>query len=502
MRLLSPFPRPGRERQRGAALMLSIMVLIVLTLIVFQITMGASTDARVAKNDLQVTVFDAAIESALLKTIQDLQDDGQADQELAGAGGPGAAGGSPFGGAGGGDEGGPIDSRRDPWAKPQQTAINEVNLRVLIQDEDSKYNVLTMLTENQDEAEKAFDRVVRILDACREGTLHDIDTATARDMADSMRQFMIERRDTVLPKPLLLTDLEESPDRGLPLSLSEFAVLPGFEDFHFRDFRDAEGNAVHSIGSFLTMWTSVKTYNEYIQDLEAAGGVTSTPSAQVNPEEEAADEQTTSNGVGGGLGGLNSGSGGGGLGTAAEGIASGNGQPGIAVNVNTAPSAVLHALFDRRDIPWDFLDELVRYRNEEDEEASDPDADPVYDEWGEEIVEYQIFEDLQELAEIEGWDYIEPDPRRDFERFLTVRSTVFSIFITARASSARGGEDGFDTSPQGERERQERGTDRVKTVRCIVWRYVEDDEVKIVPLEPWEVLDYTPIEVLDFPDEY
>ena len=492
MRLLVPPPCPSNDRRRGAALMLAMMVMIVLILIVFQITLGSATDARVAKNDTQLANFDAAIESALHKALQDLADDGETEDAGAGAGG--IAGGLGGGlGPGEGGETGPVDSRRDTWAMPQQTSINEVQLRVLVQDENSKYNVLTMLTENEEEAEKAYNRVVRILDACREGTLHDIDSTQARDMAEGMRTMLRQRRDTVLPKPVLLTDLQEEPDLGMPMSLSEFVVLPGFEEFHFRDFYDAEGSAVHSIGSFLTVWTSLKRYSDYVQDLQDEGGVGSTPVVD-DPGVATTNED----------GGLNAGADGSGLGDIddALGAGAGGGSEGYAVNINTAPAAVLRGLFDRRDVPWDVIDELVRYRNEEDEEATDPDAEPVYDEFGEEVVMLQIFESVQELNDVEGYEYIDPDVRQDLERFLTVESSVFSVFVTARASTARDGEDGFDTTPEAELERRKRGTDRLKTVRLIVWRFADEDEVRIVPVEAWEVLDYMPIEVQDYPDTY
>ena len=39
----------------------------------------------------------------------------------------------------------PADSRRDEWARPQRTEINDIPLRILIQDEHSKVNVYGML---------------------------------------------------------------------------------------------------------------------------------------------------------------------------------------------------------------------------------------------------------------------------------------------------------------------------------------------------------------------
>ena len=50
-------------------------------------------------------------------------------------------------------------------------------------------------------------------------------------------------------------------------------------------------------------------------------------------------------------------------------------------------------------------------------------------------------------------------------------------------------------------EAEEKGTDLTRTVRCLVWRYQDDEDWVLVPLERWEVLDYRPYEVLDYPDE-
>lgn len=485
--------------------MLAILVLGVLVLIVLQITLGSSVDMRVAQNDLELTNFDAAIESAMLKTMQDLADDAAAGAEAGGseaaAPDPAAAFGDPSAAEGGGETG-PTDSRRDDWGRPQQTEINGVSLRILIQDEDSKYNILTMLTEDPDEAEKAFNRVVRILDLCRDQTLSDIDEADARDMAEAMRDFMRDRRGAVLPRPGLLTDREGEEDIGFPLTLREFVVLPGFNEFMFRDYRDAEGTVVHSIASFLTLSTSVSTYQDYRDALkdELDGGVM--PAAD-GPETGGSTTTSTgsSSSTGTGVRSTAGSSDGSSLGDGTSVSGGGSGSAGIAVNVNTAPNAVLHGLMDRRELSWEFLDGILRYRNEEDEEASDPDADPIYDEYGEEIITKQIFESTEELKEVDGWELLDPEPRDEFTRFMTVESGVFSVFITARASIIGEEGDSFGMTRAEAEEATEKGTDRVRTVRAIVWRYQDGEDYKVVPLEPWEILDYVPFEVLDFPEE-
>ena len=86
--LQSKLGQAAPER-RGAAMMLAFLVLSVLMLIVFQIAIGTSTDSRVANNALQRVVMDEAIESALLKTMQDLADDAAAGADAARAAGGG-----------------------------------------------------------------------------------------------------------------------------------------------------------------------------------------------------------------------------------------------------------------------------------------------------------------------------------------------------------------------------------------------------------------------------
>ena len=41
----------------------------------------------------------------------------------------------------------------------------------------------------------------------------------------------------------------------------------------------------------------------------------------------------------------------------------------------------------------------------------------------------------------------------------------------------------------------------VRTVRAVVWRRSTEDGIQIVPIIPWEQVDYVPYEVLDYPDE-
>ncbi|MFT5049467.1 MAG: hypothetical protein ACI8QZ_000860 [Chlamydiales bacterium] len=464
MRILRARLNRANAHERGVALLISFLVLLVVIALVYQIHIVTSTDSKVSHNDITRTRMDLAIESAFLQVYESLADDGEGE----GAGEGGGAGDAPagdagapgLGGPGGGGEQESVDSKMDDWARPQVTSINEIDLRIMIQDEESKYNILNMLNPDEELAELAFERVSRILDRCREDTRVDIDGSDAQAMARVMLEHLSQRSDSgILPRPLLMTDdLSEDGDLGMPLSLREFAVLEPFNERHFKDFFDADGVRVHSIESFLTIWTSAQVG----------------PIAPVERDNQGApvgDQRVIL---------------------------------GYGVNVNTAPLAVLASLTDTRDVNYRFWDGIVEYRNieaelEEDEEEL---LDPMLDENGEEILQRQFFEDLETLEDIYGWINMDPAIREEVEELLTLQSHVFSIYISARLPTQAEDQRIETFYSREERETYERsGLNLVRTVRSIVWRNPEAAEMGVIPLLRWEVLDYQPFEVLDYPDD-
>ena len=490
--------------------MMAMLVLMVLILIASQIRISTMTDSRIARNQGTLSNMDLAIESAFLKVYEDLKADAAEDS---GGGGGAAAGGFGGGGEGAAPDaggGGATDSSKDSWATPGRTEINELQLRFYFQDEDSKYNILAMLTEDEDEAEKAHDRVVRILDLCREGTEDDIDRGDAESMADAMLDHMQRRSESMLPRPELLSDDEDDEDLGLPMSLREFVVLPEFHPSHFRDYRDENGDVVHSIGSFLTLWTSLTTVDEASQS-----GATN-PSGTGNNQGTSGSSQTAQDGTSTNTAGfgadqeaLRAGIGNAGpsvpdntAGDGAGATASAADTSAPKININRAPIAVLKALMDDRDVDSRFWDAMIEFRNEEDEEATeDSDEEPPVDEFGNEIIVRQIFNSVNDIAQLDGWENLEPIVQAELRALLDVKSDVFSVFITARRSTADSGDTDFFVDEQAVEEDEQLGLDLLRTVRCVVWRRTGGDEAEIVPLIRWEVLDYVPFEVLDYPDE-
>ncbi len=481
--------------------MLSTMVLLVLILILAQIKYSTVTGARVARNEETLIVMDHAIESALLRVYEDLKSDAEAAADTGGeqAGLPGAPA------APGGGEEGPVDSREDEWAKPERTSMNDLQLRIFIQDEDSKFNVLSLLTENEEEAERAFDRLARVIEFSRMGTQGEISSVDSESMARAILEFMNRREDQYLPNPVLVSDDEDNEDIGLPWSLRELVALDPelFPEDVFRDYRDENDRVVHSLGAFLTVWSSIGTLDEVISssnqdnpgdqgDQNPQGddppGETPPLDGEATPPDAAAPPNNTPGSAPG----------------TAPGGADSESSPGTGagINVNTAPVAVLAGLMDSRDVPPRFWEAVIEFRNEEDEEAAEADdeEDPLLDEYGEEILTHQYFSAPGEIAEIDGWDRLEPIIQGEVLAHLKTESNVFSIYITARKTT---GKEQFDN--QGSRDEIEReeaeGHGLVRTVRSVVWRRSNGQSVDIIPLIRWEVLDYVPYEILDYPDD-
>jgi hypothetical protein len=529
MLLLRSRTPASAPRRRGAALMLSMLVLIVLVALVFQINIATGTDARIARNDVALTAMDLAAESALLLKFDQLVADGLAAQDAAAAGGaegttgglPGGAGGAGLGGllggaagGAGGEEGGgseAVDSREDEWAKVESTTINELQVRILVQDENSKYNVLSMLTEDPGEAEKAFRRVARILDLFREGTEEDLDGGEAERLAELIRDHL--RQATDATRALLATDDPQEREEWKPLlTLREMVQYPEFGERLFRDFRTEDGTVVHGITSYLTVWSALQTKAQ----LDEARAAVPEGALTGGGGQQGGDQGGGGQG-GGGQGGQVTGGAGSGAtqfsgGQGAQGDASeatgidgqeqGEGGSTGLVNINTAPPVVLKALLPDNEVDPRFWDEVVVFRNEEDEEQIDPDAEPVYDEYGEEIVPRQVFGSVSELSSIDGFENIEPIHQAEIGNLVGTTSDVFTIYVTVRRPTQAGG--GLSQQALSREEFDEQlhaPTNLSRTVACTVWRRANGEDIELVPLQRWEYLEYVPYEVLDYPGE-
>jgi hypothetical protein len=512
---------------------MAVMILIVLAAVVFQIFVATNTAARVGRNDVALTMEEHAIENALLEVYDKLKVDGESaggDSPAGGAGGAGAGSpsgapadptGAGAGGAGGAQQSQACDSQRDEWYQPARTEINEIRLRIFAQDEDSKVNVLSMLVHDEKAAKEAYERVVRVLDKCRDGTTADIDSRTAEEMAKAMLEYMTKGKKSEIPRAAQISDDPVNQDLKLPRSLREFGILKPFEPNHFRDFRDEHGLRVNSIESFLTVWSALQTAGD--KPPPPSGTPASNPAPgsagnganPANGTQPAGSSGTPSDKGSNPAGGSGSGaapgqpsSGGSGGGTGSAGGGSNVDTGGWQVNLNTAPPAVLKSLFDDREVTPRFWDKVIEYRNlEEEKDETQPSAEeevaaePVYDEYGREVIQRRIFENLEELSKVDGWEDFAAETQTKIKSMLTVSSRVFSVLVVARRATAAEDPAMFGGDPQAQRLAEERGDSLTRAVRSVVWRHKVDNDVVITPLIRWETLDSVPHEVLDFPED-
>ncbi|MDF1838498.1 MAG: hypothetical protein P1V35_11570 [Planctomycetota bacterium] len=442
MQLLSSQKAAARG-ERGAALLITFLVLIVVLMIVYQVNRITANEQIEADRSLTLTRMNLAIDAALLQVEQDLIADGQADAEEEDEGDPGADPASQIPGnegdpADAAADTGPVDSFNDDWAAVQATAIGEQNLSVYVIDEDRKFNILGMLNEDLEQAQEAQQIVARILDRCREGTRVDIESGMAEDMARAMKSFLEDRVGGTFPTPNHLGDEEVT--AIMPLSMREFAAIEPFQNHHFEDYLDEEGYRVHAIDCFLTAYTS----------------------PVVGPD--------------------------------------GTTQLGYAVNVNTAPLSVLVGLFDPRIVDTNLWIEIIQYRNEEQEPDEDEevvDEEPQLNEYGEPLMARKEFQALTELESLPTMEGLDPETRDQVMARLKVDSQVFSVTITARESTLH--DQGMDPQDMTREEREfaERaGTDLIRVVRRVMWRQ-PGEEIATHVLVPWDVLSYSPLELLD-----
>jgi hypothetical protein len=175
------------------------------------------------------------------------------------------------------------------------------------------------------------------------------------------------------------------------------------------------------------------------------------------------------------------------------------------VNINTAPLAVLNSIADDRVIPGRVWDAVLEYRHLEDQEAKaqeDPDAEPVFDEYGHEVVKRQIFDTLEKLSDVNGYDRLDTEARAILNSLLTTQSQVFTIYVTARKATGKSDQfGGYLGRSREDVKEDQNGQALVRTVRSVVWRYKDGDKVRIIPIVRWDVVDYTPFELQDYPDE-
>jgi hypothetical protein len=540
---------PRREGERGIALILTLLVLLILLAVVSQLSLSTRLDYQAALARSTLARMDRALEGALEDAYQVLKDDSEGgggdptglSDLLGGPAGGGGGGGNPFanlgagggggsaavtggrgrggaagaaggagagGGAGGAPEGS-YDCSNDSWAKPARQTHQDIEITVVIEDENRKFNLLSILSSDEEFARQSRERLIRIFDTFREGTPDDVDLSTAETLVRNLESwFRGEGRDDDLPRPRLLSNAENSPIT-LPVTGDELLLVEGFDEKLLYDFRSGD-LLLPGLLSHVTVWTSLEVAPEGSGEEGAtasrprprlAGGAPSAAGGAARPGSAGGGSPAGGAGAREGAGTAEGRSGAGPRGQEGE-EEEGGGvgtSLGGAINVNTAPRAVLASLLPSSEIPAETVEAILRYRNErlETEETEEP---TVEEELGleEEEPPRKYFTTLDEMDQIPEFGNLYPEVKQRFKLLLTTQSEVFTIWLTARIPPPES-EMEVESLPEPGWEEDRAGITR--RVRAVVLRRSGDQGTDILPLLRWELRGDRRYPIPDFPEE-
>ncbi len=439
---MRPRLQGGADGERGVALVLVLLIVALLYIIVAELVTRSNFDQMTAHNQSVESNVRLSLALGLGKAVEQLAEDsngGEGGAEgglgaLGGAGAPGAGGlggvnqpdgaGGVGGALGGGEAGGEGeeeavgDSSRDGWFKP--TAIyddNNIAVYAFFEDENRKFNLLSLVSPDKDFADLSRNRLVRLLDRLWEGTEKDIGHADAEIWVKDIQEWMSGReRNDDRPEPPLKTKVEGE-DLILPLSLDELRLLPRIPHDVFDD-RVIGEDLLRGLYSVLTVHSSLAVD----QSGEEGSGTANTPAP-------AGQGGTGATGGAGTTGGTTAPTPGGGEQQGMIGT-------GVQINPNTAPRVVLECLEDESEVPLRVVEALVRFRNEVDEEAEEKAAAARGEQDDGELLaedsekKLKYFKAVGDLNQVEDWDNLpENDGKKRFESMLTTESNVFTIWL-------------------------------------------------------------------------
>jgi hypothetical protein len=410
--------------------------------------------------------MDRAIRNAARECEQALLDDMNTGSAGGGPGGgapPGlpAPGGAP-GGAGAQEE--PSDSSRDAWFEPQSYADSDLTTYSWVEDENRKFNLLCLVSADEEFAKESYDRLIRVIDYLREGTSMDLGRGDAERMAGAIREWVEgKRRSEDRPRAPLKSNKDDS-QITFPLVIEEILLLPEVPEDLFQD-KVVDGVLIPGLDSVLTIYTALR-FEEATAPPNASGSGTGAPASPSGNSGNAARQTTGSGGgrnageAGGGApagrqgatpagGTTTTTTGGGNRSGGSGGAPGGNNQQlqdesvgvGVRININTASRAMLRGLLSDRELPPEIVEAILRHRNEdEDPEAArkaqaaagaTPEAGATTAE-EEQKPKKKIFATLSALDDVEAFkNWGDMKAKEKFLSLLTTESDVFTIHFAS-----------------------------------------------------------------------
>ena len=532
--------RPIRPREGGVILLLTLFVILITYALVAQLTIGTSVSYRVAENSSdRIRMTRAANDVSADELLRMLADDmpGGAEDEAAAAA---DQLGSSFGDQGAGpgaegegegeeeeDDGSNSDSRNDDWWRPTRFPIGEMEVHGFVQDENSKFNILSIFHPDEETRDANRERFVRILDFMREDFEDDLDTREAERILGEFVQWCEgDLRDLEYPLPqrhstMLLAQLaseaelaarpgnndagsgggetEQEPQQiqelFLPYSLEEMLLLESVTEAIFYDEVRSRDRIVSDDAAASEIYTTINFDPPSADELGEVGDGTANDLSDVDTgvegtdSNEGLDDDADDSSLTNPIGGLDD-------------ILEAPAAIGELINLNTAHPAVIKGMLPTEQFPSFFVEQILRYRNEVDEETlaeqegEDRDFDLVELERAifreDEKVPMRYFRNLEDLTNIEGWeDRLEPEQREAFEALIGVQSDIFSVYLWCRIPDEGWEQENHYEEPPGP----------VLRLKAVVWRRQGEDGAKFVFIEPWHEVSHTRWRIPDFQDE-
>lgn len=481
----------SHEQERGVALVMALIFSILLYILVAELVVSSRMVRATGENDALLARMRTQMQYQLVeaeeKLLADLAGAAAAGAEGGEMGLPGAASAAAEGGPlGEGGEGGEeeeedptskCDSSRDSWFEPVGHPDNDLTTYVWIEDENRKFNLLSLWSPDEEFKQLSRERLIRLIDVLREDTEYDIASSDASLIVNEIVEWGTRPNTEQMPVPELKSLDENNRDFHVMLHLDELMMLPSVTRDLFFD-KAIDKRHYPGLESVLTIWTSLKPDPgdpEKIARQRAARG-------EPAPEAPAEPEPETPNG---------------------EPVVEQPEGLGIKVNVNTAPYAVLRALFDPNRVPDRIIDAIIRYRNELDEEATEEaqtESDVESAEFGDMQLGsqplYKFFEVIEDLESVEEFAQIpDEEVKTEIMMALTTKSDVFSIHMASLFKR---------------NESEQHRVYLVRRARSVVMRIDEGEEGICVPLIPFEErigLRVKPVDMqeemlLDFTERY
>jgi len=382
-----------RPADRGVALILAMLVLTLLIIVVFQLSYTTKVDLRLAKNRLDLSVLDYACDGVYARAKAYLEADARENEWD----GPGDLWENADFAADAGME--DYDYASDPWGEEDADEESRIELDVYIIDEERKLN-LSLLAEptEQDRREERAEERRRSRENRQSGDSGRDDGARGEAPRNRAEE---KRRREMLFEALISILVEYRDGTAYDLSGTEARrIADDVRDYVNRKAAEETGDG--TIPRPDTIDAPALTVDELLM----------LPSITEDLLFDFLDPDDEEIVVPGLLNFVTIWSSG-------------------RVNLNTAPPVVLRSLFedDRRDEVdriLEYREEAEQFQDEEEEEegiGSDRDRDPDEEE--------TIPGVFREVGELQSNNLIDNEDYQRILPFVTTRSTVFSVYVTA-----------------------------------------------------------------------